>query len=98
VKINRIAFMCKKRKMKLSLCPSTGSGAHPAPYLMGTEGTFPGVKWPGRESYHSPPSSAEVKEWGSYTSTPPYAFMAWYLVKHRDNFTFYLYLYPTTSS
>jgi hypothetical protein len=24
----------------------------------------------------------------SYTSTPPYVFMAWYLVKHRDNFTF----------
>jgi hypothetical protein len=30
-------------------------------------------------------------EW-SYTSTPQYAFMAWFLVKekrkHRDNFTF----------
>jgi hypothetical protein len=25
-------------------------------------------------------------EW-SYTSTPQYAFMAWCLVKHRDNFT-----------
>jgi hypothetical protein len=23
----------------------------------------------------------------SYTSTPQYAFMAWCLVKHRDNFT-----------
>jgi hypothetical protein len=22
-----------------------------------------GVKWPGREADHSPPSSAEVKEW-----------------------------------
>jgi hypothetical protein len=29
-----------------------------------------GVKRPGREDDHSPPSSAEVKEW-SYTSTPP---------------------------
>jgi len=26
----------------------------------------------------------------SYTSTPPYVFMTWYLVKHEDNFTFYL--------
>jgi len=26
-------------------------------------------------------------EW-SYTSTPQYAYMAWWLVKHRDNFTF----------
>jgi len=24
----------------------------------------------------------------SYTSTPQYVFMAWFLVKHRDNFTF----------
>jgi hypothetical protein len=29
-------------------------------------------------------------EW-SYTSTPQYAFMAWYLVKLRGNFAFYLY-------
>jgi hypothetical protein len=47
-----------------------------------------GVKRPGREADHSPPSSAEVKNAWSYTSTPPYAFMAWCLVKHRDNFTF----------
>jgi hypothetical protein len=30
-----------------------------------------GVKWPGREADHSPPSSAEVKNVWSYTSTPP---------------------------
>jgi hypothetical protein len=28
----------------------------------------------------------------SYTSTPPYVFMAWCLAKHRDNFTFTLCL------
>jgi VCBS repeat-containing protein len=28
-------------------------------------------------------------EW-SYTSAPQYAFMAWYLIKHRGNFTFTL--------
>jgi hypothetical protein len=39
-----------------------GSGAHPASYLMGTRGSFPGVKRPGREADHSPPSIAEVKE------------------------------------
>jgi hypothetical protein len=26
----------------------------------------------------------------SYTSTPQYVFMAWCLVKHKDNFTLYL--------
>jgi hypothetical protein len=39
-----------------------GSGAHPASYPMGIRGTSLGVKWPGREADHSPPSSAEVKE------------------------------------
>jgi hypothetical protein len=43
-----------------------------------------GVKRPGSEADHSPPSSAEVKKAWSYTSTPQYVF------KHRDNFTFTL--------
>jgi len=30
----------------------------------------PGVKWPGREADHSLPSSAEVNNERSYTSTP----------------------------
>jgi hypothetical protein len=40
-----------------------------------------------READHSPPSSAAVKNGWSYTSTPQFVFMAWCLVKHRDNFT-----------
>jgi hypothetical protein len=43
---------------------------------MGTRGSFPGVKRPGREADHSPPASAEVKKMWIYTSTPPYVFMA----------------------
>jgi hypothetical protein len=39
-----------------------GSGAHPASYPMGTRGPFPGIKQPGHDTDHSPPSSAEVKE------------------------------------
>jgi hypothetical protein len=46
-----------------------------------------GVKRPGRDADHSSPSSAEVKNAWSYTSTPQYVFIAWCLVKHRDNFT-----------
>jgi hypothetical protein len=30
-----------------------------------------GVKWPGHEADHSPPSTAEVKNAWSYTSIPP---------------------------
>jgi hypothetical protein len=45
-----------------SPCDQTGSGAHPASYLMGTGGPFPGGKErPGRDADHSPPSGAEVK-------------------------------------
>jgi hypothetical protein len=47
-----------------------------------------GVKRPGREADNSPPSSAEVKMRGAIPPLPKYAFMAWCLVKHRDNFTF----------
>jgi hypothetical protein len=38
-----------------------GSDAHPASYPVGNKGSFPGVKRPGREADHLPPSSAEVK-------------------------------------
>jgi hypothetical protein len=51
-----------------------------------------GVKQLEYEADHSPPSSAEVKNEWSYTSTPQYVFTAWCLVKHWDNFIFYLYL------
>jgi hypothetical protein len=54
----------------------TGFEVHPASYPMGTGGTFPGIKRPGREADHSPPASAEVKKMWIYTSTPTYSFMA----------------------
>jgi hypothetical protein len=47
---------------------------------------FMGVKRPRREAHHSCPPSAEVKNAWSYTSTPQYVFVAWCLVKRRDNF------------
>jgi hypothetical protein len=50
----------------------------------------PGIQRQGREANHSPPSSAEVKNAWSYTSTPQYPFMASCLVKHRNNFIFTL--------
>jgi hypothetical protein len=62
---------------------------------MGSDTLSQGVKWLGHEPDHSPPPSAEVMNTWSYSSTPAYIFiitgynfMAWYLVKHRDNFTF----------
>jgi hypothetical protein len=46
-----------------------------------------GVKRPGREADHSPPSSAEVKNAWHYTSTPQYAFMVWCSVKKSTGTT-----------
>jgi hypothetical protein len=66
-----------------------GSGAHSAYYPMGTRGSFPGVNRPGSEADHSPPSSAEIKEWVALylhsPNTPPWRGAQ---LKHRDNFTF----------
>jgi hypothetical protein len=42
----------------------TDSGAHRKPFPWG-------VKWPGREAVHSPPSSVEVKNAWSFTTMPP---------------------------
>jgi hypothetical protein len=44
--------------------------AHPASYPTGTGEFPPGIKRPGREADHSPPSSVEVENAWSYTSTP----------------------------
>jgi hypothetical protein len=46
--------------------------AHPASYPMGTEGSSLGLKGPGREADHSPPSSAEVKKSGALPPLPIY--------------------------
>jgi hypothetical protein len=53
----------------------------------GLWGSFCGVKRPGRVADLSPPSRVEVWNAWSYTSTTPYTFMAWCLVKHRGDFT-----------
>jgi hypothetical protein len=71
--------------------PALGSTQTPIQRVPGA--ISPGVKRPGREGDHSPPTSAEAKKIWMYISTPPYAFMAYaQLVKHRDNFTFTLFL------
>jgi hypothetical protein len=50
---------------------------------MGTWGSFPGIKWPGREAHHSLPYRAEVKN----TPTAAWIFITWVLIKHRNSFT-----------
>jgi hypothetical protein len=66
---------------------SMGAVRHPASYPMGAMDSSLEVKRPRREADHSPPSNAEVKTAWSYTSTPQSVYVAWCLVKYRDNFT-----------
>jgi hypothetical protein len=91
LRAGRLVFEIFCRGMYLGHRTHTGSGTHPISYDIGTGVPSAGVKRPGRETYRWPASSAEVKDTWRYTSTIPYVFMAWYFVKHRDNFTF---LYP----
>jgi hypothetical protein len=62
----------------------TGFGAHPASYPIGIGTLSSGVKRPGHEAGHSPPTSAEIKKMWIYTSLPHTS--SWRgaeLVKHK---------------
>jgi hypothetical protein len=72
---SRVPFPARAGNFSLH-CIQNGSGAHPASYPMGARDSFPGGKAAGREADHLLPSSAEVKNAWSYTSTPQYVFMA----------------------
>jgi hypothetical protein len=66
-----VRFPAGARNFSLHHRVQNGSEAHPASYPTGTRGSFLGVKRPGREADHSSPSSADVKNAWSYTSTFP---------------------------
>jgi hypothetical protein len=60
---SRVRFPVEAGNFYLHHRVKNGSGDHPPSYPMGTRGSSPEVKRPGRETDHSPPSSTEVKEW-----------------------------------
>jgi hypothetical protein len=72
-----------------------GSGAQPASYPMCSESSFPGVKRPGREADHSPPSSAQVKECVELYLHSPIRLhgVVFSLKKTQGQLYLYLYLY-----
>jgi hypothetical protein len=59
---SRVQFPAGAGNFSLHHRVQNGSGAHPASYSMGNRALSLGVKRPGREADHSPPSSGEVKE------------------------------------
>jgi hypothetical protein len=58
--------------------PDLGPTQPPIQWVPGS--LSPGIKRQGREADYSPPASAEVMKLWIYTSTPPYAFMAYCLI------------------
>jgi hypothetical protein len=64
----------------------------PSLYSMGIRSSFLGVKRLGCKADHLPPSSAEVKDVWSYTSTPPICLHG-VAVKAQGQLYLYLYLY-----
>jgi len=62
---------------------------------MGTEGSFPGIKWPEREPAHSPPSSAE-----SYSPSFLVIFRGTFgsALRYSDNVVLHFVLYELGSS
>jgi hypothetical protein len=76
--------------------PALGPTQPPIQWVAGA--LSPGVKRPRCEADHSPPTSAEVKKMWLYTSTPPYAFMAWCLISEaQGRLCLYLYLLRVVS-
>jgi hypothetical protein len=75
---SRVLIPARARDCSLLHNFQAGSWAHPA------RCSFPGVKQQGREVNHSPPSSAEVKNEWSYTSTLPTCLHG----VDRENFNF----------
>jgi hypothetical protein len=71
---NAVSFYFMTTVFRLAL------GPYHSPIQWVAEALSLGVKLPGREANHSPPSSAEVKNEWSYTSASLYAFMVWCLV------------------
>jgi len=53
-----------------------------------TQPLSPELKWLGREAGCSSPFSVEVKNLLKLTSTCPYNFMEFFLIRHRNNFTY----------
>jgi hypothetical protein len=88
---SRVRFPVGAGKFSLHHHVQNGSGAQPASYPISTRGSFPGVKLPGHEADHSPPSSAEVKVcvelYLHFRNTPSWRCAQ---LKHRNNFTFTL--------
>lgn len=74
---NRGSFLCRGKTIFFISEFSYGLRFTQLPLQWVSGALFPRIKWPGRENDHWYPSSADDKNWWSYTSTFTYALMTW---------------------
>jgi hypothetical protein len=89
----RVRFPAGAGNFSLHHRIQNGSRSHPASSRMGSRGSFRGGKAAGEWSWPLTSIYCQGQECVELYSTPQYVFMAWCLVKHRDNFTFVNYEY-----
>jgi hypothetical protein len=92
-----VRFPVTSRNFSIHQFFPTASGAHSAPYRMGTGGSFPGVNRPENESDRSLPYSAKGNNGGAVPPLPPYMFMAWCLI-NSGKAQFYMFPYWESNS
>lgn len=82
-----VRFLAGSWQFSLHHNVQSGSVAHPSSYAV-VPGDFTlGIERPGREAYHSPPSSSGFRmvELYLHSPPPPRVFMAPCLIKHMEN-------------
>jgi hypothetical protein len=72
----RGSILVRGKRFSLIHSIQTSSGAHPASYPMGTGVSFPAGKAGGPWGWPLTSIWCRNQEWWSYTTTPPYVFMA----------------------
>jgi hypothetical protein len=90
---SRVRFPTGSGNFSLHHRVQNGSGAHQPPYPIGNGAVSLGVKRPGRETDHSPSSSAEVKEYLELCLHSPIRLHGVALIKNRDIFNFIFMFY-----
>jgi hypothetical protein len=89
---NEVSEFDSRQEKRFSLLHSveTGSGAHPSFCTRGTEASYPGREATGASDSQLTTYAVEFNNARSYTSIFLYTFMVWSLIKHRDNFAFFI--------
>jgi len=83
--VSIVTRLCVGQQVQFPALAGKGSSFFITASILALGPSQPPIQWVPGGSNHSP---AKVKNVWSYTSTLQYIFIAWYLLKHKNNFTF----------